>query len=285
MTKLRYHRTYLVAASLIGMSLGASAPMAAQSIWLDRSQPIDQRQPMIFGMEFFKPGLHGDDQTTFATSSVFLSAWIPVTQHIRVVGEVPFAYYGVSTGAFSASDQTIGNPYLGMELRSPGGSVSGEFGLRLPLVSSESEAAFVGSFADLDRWEAFYEDLVPVTGMVNYHYRAPSGVVARLRGGPSFWFFPNGGETEVLFSYSAQVGYEARTVGLLGGLTGRTLATTDGDLGERSFHHFGTSAHFGAGPVRPGVHFRVPLDSEVNDVVDWVFGVNVSVRVRPYRTR
>jgi hypothetical protein len=83
---------------------------------------------------------------------------------------------------------------------------------------------------------------------------------------------------EVLASYSGQVGYEGSQISVLGGLTGQAIITEEGlELSERTSHQFGAIMTFVAGNVRPGVFFQLPLDEEMRDMVDFVFGLNVSV--------
>ena len=115
--------------------------------------------------------------------------------------------------------------------------------------------------------------------------RSVSGVVWRLRGGPLVWLGRGGNDTELLLHYSGQVGYESGQISVLGGLTGRAVVTEgDANLGERTLHQLGAAMAFGSGTVRPGFHVRLPVDRDLTDILDFVFGFNVAIELRSILT-
>lgn len=99
--------------------------------------------------------------------------------------------------------------------------------------------------------------------------------------GPTLWFYT--GDTfdhdfNLLLDYAGRFGYQGQKVTILAGITGRLLVTEEGlDLGERSFHQLGISASMNMGRVRPGAHPRFPIDDDLNEVIDFVFGLNLAV--------
>jgi len=159
--------------------------LAAQSIWLDRSHD------KTISLEILKPDFQGKDNTTFTTSALFLSLRYPLTEKVIFVAELPFPHYGIESAfGYSESDNTLGNPYVGLEIRQPDSPVFGELGIRAPLTDEEKHdsAIWHGVLTDLvDRFEAFMPDYLPITGMVNYRHKNSSGFALRLRGGPVFW--------------------------------------------------------------------------------------------------
>jgi hypothetical protein len=123
--------------------------------------------------------------------------------------------------------------------------------VRVPLAPEGNAAGNMASVVELvERFEAFYPDILPVTGMLNYRYQCPVHFFLRVRGGPSLWLVTSKDDPETsqddieLFTvYHAQVGYEYRAFSLSGGVTGRMLVTTDADFDARSFHQLGFAAN------------------------------------------
>ncbi|MCK6618946.1 MAG: hypothetical protein HUU32_13015 [Calditrichaceae bacterium] len=266
-----------VAIAIAGLVLPQSG--LAQSYWVNRSQP------KTISLEILKPDFAGDANTTFTTSVIFLGIQFPVAKKTLIVAELPFAHFGLNEEGYDGqSESAIGNPYLGLEFGAKNSGVSGEIGVRAPLTSNEKiSAVLTGFFTDFDRLEAFVPDILSLAGMVNYKYKSAGGAFARLRGGPVFWI-PTGdseADNELWLAYGFQAGYESQQVGFSIGFTGRLLATEeDLELGERTFHQLGLAADFGLGNVRPGVHLRLPLDEDLSDVIDMVFGVNLAIQLQ-----
>jgi hypothetical protein len=193
------------------------------------------------------------------------------------VGELPFAHAGFEYA--DDADDAVGNPYLGLEFHPPGSSVFWDVGVRPPLAPEDNSALFVGILTDQQRWEAFLPDVMTLRGGVNFRHRAPTGLVTRLRAGPNVWIpTESARDAEVVASYSGHVGFEAEQVSVLGGITGQAILTEDDmNFSERTTHQLGAILTLIAGNVRPGVFFQVPLDDDVRDTVDFVFGLNVSI--------
>jgi hypothetical protein len=271
------------AAGLAGLlCLGVFPALApAQSIWL-----TPPREP-VFSLEALKPSFKGANNLTWTTSVFFLSFRVPASEKALFVAEVPFVHSGLKSNAFGSGSTSnlLGNPYIGFELGKTGHPVFGELGVRLPLAKGFGGGGFadgVGLYTDFDRFEAFFIEVASITGMLNYRHKAPSGVAVRLRGGPIYTFSTGQNpDSETYLGYSAQVWHESRRVHVGGGLTGRmVLSGGPGSLGERTIHQLGVFANFPAGKVQPGVHIRLPLDEELSNDLNLVFGVNLGITLR-----
>lgn len=255
----------------------ATAP--AQSLWLDPSSD------KLLALEILKPSFKGEENVSFPTAAYFLSYRTPLSENVRFVGELPFAHgdFGREANFFSfriGPGSTFGNPYFGLELQRADSPLFAEIGMRAPLASdSQIQAVTTGFSADFDRMEAFVPNTVPFTGMLNFRQKSASGLTLRLRGGPSFLLGTKGGDSEWLLGYSAQVGYETQPFSVNAGLTGRANLSGEGDYGERSIHQLGLSANLGLGQFRPGVHFRMPLDKDTKEGLDYVVGVNLGIQL------
>src|SRR5712691_508180 len=254
-----------------GFAAGASALgprlLPGQSVWIER------RPDKAVALEILKPLFRGAPGTTLATSVIFASVQLPVARLVRFVADVPFAHYGGP----GRSDNTMGDPYLGAEVRSSDDRISGELGVRVPLAAhlERNNATIVGIFADVDRWEAFLSDYLAMSAAINYRVGGRSGFVMRGRFSPSLWIGTGGaGPARVSLAYCGQFGYEGTAVAAWTRFTGRAV------VGERLFRQLAAGVSLGGGRVRPGASVRVPLDRDVTDVVDVVFGLSLSVTLR-----
>jgi hypothetical protein len=255
------------------LTFALAAPASAQSPYLDRG---NDRTLLL---EVLKPSFEGDDQPDFLTTTWLLGARLGVAPQTHIVLELPWAHY--EEGDFSAS--TIGNPYVGIEYGATGTGPFGEFGVRPPLAASEDDdvvASLSGIFSDVDRWEDFWPQMIPVTAAFNYRYEAPTGFRARGRLGGSLWIPEEGGDAEFFTLFGGWAGYESPMLRVAGGWSGRVLLTEEGVFGDQTLHHqLSAAIDIGTGRVRPGAHLRLPLNSDLTDAVNLVFGISLGVRL------
>jgi hypothetical protein len=265
------------------------AVLPAQSIWLDRSWGRS------ISLEILKPNFKRDEQFKFASSALFVTLRLPLAESLRLSVELPFAhavyrqyeydYYSYRPTFHEESETAVGNPYIGLEAQSDVKTLSVEIGLRLPLASEKKyNAQWIGITSDFDREEAFARKLLPLQLSLNYHLRDASGFAVRLRGGPDFWIRTSseseGDKTELLLHYSTQMGYEGERLSVLAGVTGRWLLSEKNlTFAERTFHQLGFEASVALGRFRPGLHIRFPLDKDLSDLFERVYGLNCSVQL------
>ncbi|MFQ6113259.1 MAG: hypothetical protein ACE5NG_04115 [bacterium] len=253
--------------------------LLAQPIWVGHS--LDN----TVSLEIFKPDfedINGSDNTTFLTSAIFLSLRLPIAERILFVADLPFVHAGLDfrTRA-NVSESMIGNPYLGLEFRRRDFPVFTEIGVRVPLAPDKFFPSRVGIFSDFDRLEAFLPDVVSISGMVNFKPELIRHLFLRLRTGPSLLInTDDANDSELYLVYSAVLTYEGERFGLRGGFTGRLIFTEEGDIGERTFLEFGLTASLTLGNVRPGGHFRLPLEDDLSEVLDFVFGINLGIQIK-----
>jgi hypothetical protein len=257
----------------------------AQSIWLDRSQE------KTLALEVLRPDFKNEDDE-FARSSnsgwvLFWSSRVPLSKSFHLVGELPFAFgsykYESRGSGFrrSESESTIGNPYLGVEVGEQDIPVFVELGIRLPLASENNFlGVMTGFYTDMDRLEAFVPNMVPINVMINLHQTGANGFQFRLRGGTTLLLDTGEGEdtTEEFIGYSAQAGYRFQHLSLMAGFSGRAIVSEDDlNYGERSFHQLGFNASVRLGQWRSGLHLRLPLDEDLKEPLDAVFGAQLGV--------
>ncbi len=278
---MKHSILWLMSALVLGMVL-ALLPVsaAAQTIWLGPDQANNVT------LEWLRPEFEDAEDLSFMTSGFFLSARFGINDQFRLVGDVPFGYFGTDIDDVD-SEIGIGNPYLGVEVGNLKSPVWGELGLRIPLTDVDNLGSSFGFFSDYDRCEAFMPDAVSAMGFANYLYRHDSGFSMRLRGGPLFLISTDSDEyeddMEMYAMYSLQGWYDTARLRFGTGITGRMIATEkDLDLGERTIHQLGLALAGKFRGVEPGLHFRLPLDEDLSDVTNYTFGLTVTV---PFQQR
>ena len=265
-----------VAIGTMVISAWLSPLSQAQSFWLD------QRGEKLVSIELLKPRLDGGG-TTLASSAVFFAGRFPIGQGISVAAELPLSHFGYESSFASESHTAVGNPYVGLRMRSSSSPWQAAFGVRLPLASDENPGLITGLNADFDRFEAFTPELSAIQFDVNYLFEHPSGFSTSVRAAPSIMIpaRESGGDTELFIAYSAMGWQRHGRVRAGAGMSGRLLASQPGlSIEERSVHQLGLSVIGTFGSVQPGLHFRLPVDEEFSRFVDYVIGMNVAVLLK-----
>lgn len=234
------------------------------------------------GLELVLPNYEPDEIGSL-TGAAYLSGGVPVGRSSRLIIELPVAHFDPSFDGFEGATSRFGNPYLGLEI---GGAapVSGRIGVRAPLASSGDfedgvplELALLGDF---DRFEAFVPRLVTVGAIVQARHSTPNGFVVRAIIGPDFMISTDGGDPELFGRYGAETGYERNGSAVLAGFTGRIIVTEGGaSLGQRTVHQLTFSGSHRFGSVRPQVSVRLPLDSDLGDMVNYALGFAIKVDI------
>jgi hypothetical protein len=248
--------------------------LSAQSLWTDQSSD------RAISVEFLKPEFEGDDDTDFLTSTIVLSGRMPISPTIAGEAELPFTRYGIDNDVIDRSESAVGNPYLGVRIRSR--SVVYRVGIRLPIAPEDKATALTaGRLTDYDRFEAFLSNVLAVNASATGQARLSDQATLQFGGGPVLLVSTEdtgGDDAEVYAQYFLLGEFDARTVLVKAGFTGRALLTeSDLDFGERSIHQFGLGASLNTGMVRPGLLVRIPLDKDLREDVDYVVGLNVTV--------
>ncbi len=266
-----------MAAAIIAMAFSAST--MAQSIWTDNNAKS------TIALEFNKPNFSESEGLSFFSSTLYLTGEFRVSEAFSIVGELPFQHVGGDEDGFgqSFSGNVIGNPYLGFKYHPKNSSFSTALGLRLPIAPDDEPASFIGLFTDpVDRgFEAFVPNVMAIQGLVGFHRRSESGVAIIVNGGPSWWINTDSGndgfesDSELFLRYSTAIGYEGPVASISGGVAGRWLLTEDNGFGDNSFHELRFNAGLGSGKLRPGVYLKVPLDENVNDILNFTFGLKL----------
>lgn len=278
---MRFVLALLIACQLFFTDISISA----QSIWLPGMD-----EPYI-GLEFLKPSFDTEDDFTFFTQAIILSGYFRTSESVVIVAEAPMMHVGVSSRSVinfqniivrEASETGLGNIYLGLEAQIKESQWSIEVGLRAPTAPEDNIlSAVVGVLTAYDRFEAYVPNILTMGALANVRQPEGSRTLFRFRAGPSL-IIPTGdeGETDLLLSYSGQVGFQGKVVSLLGGISGKLFITQENlDFNERAFHHLTIAANFDAGAVQPGLLLRLPMSDVISQVLDTVIGLQVGIRL------
>jgi hypothetical protein len=251
----------------------------AQPIWLDRSHN------KTIAYEFLKPDFENIEDLTFLTSAMFLSGRFMTSTSICIVGEIPFVNYGRdSESGESFSESAFGNPYLGLEFHSDKSHIFGEFGFRLPMAPKDENqsALIIGAYTDfIERVEAFIPEIISFNALINYSIVNESNLGIRIRGGFTGWI-PRGDrdESEWFLVYGVHGGYQTEEINILLGLSGRFWLSSEGtEFSDSIFHQFVVTTNFSVGSIQPGLILKLPLNENLQDMINLVFGVSLAVNL------
>lgn len=272
MTKRRF--------SLLGATLAtilAAAPAPAQTFLMN---PTPEKG---LWLEVLHPRFDRADVSTLS-SAWYLSGRLPITEHAKLLFELPFAYVDADRGPFrDESGSALGNPLLVLELLASD-AVRVELGARLPLTPDDGDdaAQVLGAFADYNRSDAFIPRIVPLSGALVLERPLAPAFTLHARGGLTLVLPTESDEDNAtLLDYGLFGSYDAGggRIGL--GLMGRWLVSNE-DLrrfSEASAHQLGLNVDVGTGRVRPGIMIRVPLDDDFSDALESVIGITLQVEL------
>lgn len=195
-----------------------------------------------------------------------------------------FVDLGVSraTAEGAGSNTALSNPRIGFVARDDGGSQV-ELALTVPLArilqGDDDFAVGTAFFADLERPETFIPDLASASAQFRKSWTGDRGATwgIRLGGlvtlpvgdegdGPEFWA-RYGGFTRIPLDQAA-LGLELSGIGRL---------SDEGSIAERTLHFLTASLGLPSTRLRPELYLRLPVDSDLGDVLDAVVGLRVSL--------
>lgn len=276
-SKQHLRSAILVVSILLSSFLAPSA--IAQSVW------VTEPQASAMSLQILKPDFEGEDPYTFATSVWIATYRLNVQENLVSVVELPFAHTGLDStatlkylGIFPNRETIIGNVYIGVELFRPNSRFSAEIGVRPPTATDDNSlAGRFGIASDFNRFETFWPDLMSVSSMVNYR-SIWRGTRFRLRAGPNLIIPTEGNlDSELFVDYSAMLWSVKKRFEFGAGITGRFLATDNRpSIGIRTTHDLGLFASLRVGNLKPGLHWRLPLDRDLRRLLNSVVSLNVA---------
>lgn len=267
-------RTLTITCLVTGL-VAVAVSSADASIWIEPDRGNEVR------LEALKPSFKGGEVSTFSLVW-FLSCHGRVGKNVILRADVPYVHLATSEG--DDSSNSVGNPYVGVDVGPRLEGFSGEFGLRLPLAQGNGTggpALAYGLLAELvDRMDAFYPDILPVTLGGSYRFAWSNGFGLRLRLAPIFWIDLEDtldDPAELWIRYSAQAHYRMGQAVLGTGITGRYVGSSgqDGDFGEKSMNELDVYVNLESGRMRPAFRIRIPLDNDLKMVQNTSFVISL----------
>ena len=238
----------------------------------------------MISFEFLKPEFEEDGELVRSGSAFFLSVRWPISGKTNFIGEIPFSHGSMDpTYGEQSSEDAVGNPYLGVEVRGGNPYLFWEFGLRPPISPDGKEiAAFTGLFSDFDRFAAFPPNWFTIKAMVHLQHQNAAGFSYRFHFGPIFMkrtkSDPFIDDQELLAGYSAHMLYRTEMVRAGGGLTGIAILSEDDLLLHgQATNQLGLAVDIGSKSIRPGIHLRIPLDLDLATFTNFVWGLNLTI--------
>ena len=262
------------AALLIGLFLLLfSSITSAQPIWT--APP----QNHAISFEWQKPFYPNMDNVNFLTSSMFLGYKLRTSESLTLLIDVPFAKYDVG----SVSQFGLGNPYVGLAIGKESSIITGDVGARAPISDRDkNKASSVGRASDLDRFDAFGADFVPVDANLRLQTTFPGtdfGVRGHFGTGVLIYTVERSRTFDVYMRYGLMGTFKNEIVLAQLGFSGVVDVSSDtGDFSELANHQLVISANGNVGAdIWPGLILHIPLDTPWNDIVDMVLGVNIII--------
>jgi hypothetical protein len=252
-----------------------SREVQAQSMW------VNQQQKGGLALEYLRPAFDGDDDFSLLTGVYVISVRAPMSGRMSLVGELPVVHVSFNNSFLGDfSDDALGNPYIGVAMGSADSGTLVEIGAHLPLAGEGDGGVSFGYFGDFDRFEMYIPEAASLGLLLNHKRVSGSGTFSRLRVGPRAHIPTGSGDNDIEASlaYGFAGGFGNRDGTLTLGITGRWLMTNDGGtLGENTIHQATLDFSHRLGPIRAGLQLRVPVDSDLDDVIKHVLGLNVTI--------
>jgi len=261
---------------LLVVIFGSLSPSTVQSqnIWLSdtaNSISIEILKPQIKELDF-----------SFLSTAIFLSGRHRIKSNITINWELPLANAKIDEPFFEESEFILGNIFVGFAIDIPNKPSWLELGLHFPTSPNDKPLAFsVGLFSDFHRLESFLTDYLILPIIFNTYKRNETNFFYRFRVGADIWINTgDNDESELLFDYGGQIGFETTKYNVKLGITGLAILTeSDLDFSERTTHLLGLSANINLGKVIPGISLKVPIDDDLNDVIDATIGLGMAIKL------
>src|SRR5574341_1181816 len=233
------------------------------------------------GLRFLRPNLAGDSKLSTFSGTYDLWANAPVGgSRVNIVGAVPLNVFSAE-GADGESG--IGNIYLGAQARLGNYTDSADHGMDislgvfLPTASEKDEIAhFLGLLTNLYELQRSFPDVLTIYGNFAYHYRQINRGMFGVEIGPQLLVSTGefSGDTELFGHYGLAGGFPLANVAFFAELLGVFIVSESvDDFGDRFNHSLALGAQLTMGQVRPGLFYMLPLDKDVNDVIDGILGL------------
>jgi hypothetical protein len=256
-----------VLAGLAALLLAST--LTGQSLWV-----FPEGARVLF-VEYLHPDLDFADDRPL-TGVAFLGGRFALTDRVALQLELPVVHLDVAAGpGLGASATRVGNPYVGGRFRFSQSAVWIDAGVRIPI---GEDTGLLGLVADIDRWDAWAYEVLPMKVLVGRRWVYPSGAFAEVRGGPVvFVDIGDAGGTDGLLNASVLTGLDRPGFLLAAGVSGMGVLTGGGSFEERTLLQAGVVGEARLGRMRPGALLVFPVDADLRQSIEMVLGLRLGV--------
>ena len=253
------------------LTLALSGSALATNSWLNpKYKPGVQ-------LELYIPSFNTDyGDIERSALSVIASSYVKISQNTRLVLEVPWQRVSVKNDFnIDLTESGLGNIYFGAVWSRQGSSEIIEIGARAPIVGEDGFATAYARYTVPDRLEAYLEEATSGRVAFGYRYETAEQVTVKFLGGPTVLHMKDA-DTEVLLDLRFETWMDRTKFFAGGAVVTRFLLTDEHDFAERltSQLMFAGGPKFGS--FQPGLNVIVPLDDDISEIVDVVYGANLS---------
>ena len=265
-------------------------------------QHLHHNERSQLGIEYLTPLFERKLNISPFSSVWFFSGRFPIGGNVSAVADIPVAYMISSNRSFDA-EAILGNPFIGIEVSRLSSWTYAELGIRIPVVSDQTmpesilrsitdasrfealhteinrSASLFGVVTDIDRFEAFSPEAIPITLKFGYRNVSSSNIYSNLLAGfVGIFTTDSRSENELYVDYGGVIGYDLPALRLTAGLSGRWLVSQPGlELNDHVVHHVTLAANTVMSTFRPGILVRMPIGEDFDQVIAIVVGLTLAV--------
>ena len=246
----------------------------AQNIWMgDVENSVS--------LEMLKPIFKENEFHTFTSSTSIFSTNISLSDQLNLYGEIPFVHGKFKDDDLNNfipdSELSVGNIYLGIQTKNPNTPIHFEIGIRLPTSKINFKNNNIALFADIDRSDAFLINYTVIPIKAVYIKDLMNEDFLKIRAGIDAFFGKNDFDNEQFFDYSVQYEKRNKDTNILLGFIGSIILSEDRiDFSDRMINSFGGAVKLTKGSLHPGIMFKFPLDEDLNDILNYSVGINLT---------
>jgi hypothetical protein len=262
-------RLFMCNLAVAGILVLAAPPAEAQVA--DILVPAGSGGAVEVTKPFFE---EADDLSSLIFRGTF---FMEVGARSSLFASVPLVY----ASSDGTSSTMLGNPEVGIALRTEDGEALGSVSLTLPLAqeaSNDDFATMVGFLADNLHADRYGSEVFSVNGMLTPGTTLENGARLGFKVGASVWIptGDDGGDAEIFARYGAFFSHSGSSVRFAAELNGFAIVSEDDlSVSARTLHELALSVGRASGSTRPEVFVRVPLDEDTRDFLTANLGVRL----------
>lgn len=225
-------------------------------------------------LEYNHPVFQKNSSFTAFNAYSFLNLNWQINDKVEFVGDLPWIYSNSSDSAGTVTSYTIGNPYVGLQLRKPLSLIFFEFGLRFPVTHIYPLDVRMADDNLLNRSGAFLDHTWSLRSDVDFHYEYVTGFSIRLRAGPRFLIPEKKGNPSFILDYSAQIRFKTPLITIGSGYMGALNATKSINT---SIHQIVFEAMMNGNVFTPEIRVYLPYQPKGKPAVRYIVGLGLKM--------